>query len=35
MSEEYPYALDESRAATLRPLLMELLEAVLQTSLEL
>ncbi len=35
MSEEYPYALDESHAATLRPVLMELLEAVLQTSLNL
>ena len=35
MSEEYPYSFDESRAATLRPVLMEMLDAVLQTSLEL
>jgi len=35
MSEEYPYALDESRVATLRPVLMELLEAVMQTSVGL
>jgi N-formylglutamate deformylase len=35
MSEECPYAFDESHAATLRPVLMELLEAVLQTRLEL
>jgi len=30
MSEEYPYSFDESRAAALRPLLTQMLEAALR-----